>query len=122
MDGAGGASVFGGIVRTFSDQVTAAVAGMGTRQVGPPRRSKRSKHDNDNPFSLLDTKDVAALCVWLDIPSIGALQCTCQHLWEKASGNEVWRRVCHRRNLRLAPRADDSTVNWKQIFQCFVKV
>ena len=122
MDGAGGASVFGGIVRTFSDQVTAAVAGMGTRQAAPPRRSKRSKHDNDNPFSLLDTKDVAALCVWLDIPSIGALQCTCQHLWEKASENEVWRRVCHRRNLRLVPRADDSTVNWKQIFQCFVKV
>ena len=108
-----------GLFRSFSDQASSAI-GMGKGLANTGRRGqKRGRSDEDSELLDLSTALLARICAELDLGSIAALQGACKHLKVEARSNPVWRAVCGRRKLQLAPMVDDAGVDWQRIFRSF---
>jgi hypothetical protein len=109
-----------GLFRTISDQAASAI-GMGKGLGATARRGqKRGRSDEDSVLLDLETELLARICAELDLQSFAALQSACKHLSVEAGSNQVWRAVCARRRLQLAPKLDDAGVNWQHIFRSFI--
>ena len=100
------------------------LSGLMPRQVKAPKAPPkgRSNHEDETPLFLLPSGLFSRLCAYVDVRGICALQCTCRHLLLEAASNEVWRTVCAIRKIRLVDGADESTVNWQQLFASLAQV
>lgn len=110
-----------GLFRTFSDQAASAI-GMGKGATTTARRGQKRSRGMEEESVLLDlsTELLARICAELDPQSIAALQGACKHLKAEAGSNPVWRAVCGRRKLQLAPVVDDAGVDWCHIYRSFI--